>query len=163
MVVKENLDRKKKQKKSMLVWLYGRILWFLIQGCLTVGINLLSALKNFVPVSGKPFYRVPSCLCFRALAHFHLTNTRYENFFKKIITAPVSRRFCRKENCTKTFLVDFRSSRHEVIFKITVLNIWENSLEKIPGRVFLVAKTKGIYYHRCSRGNFLEFFRTNIL
>ena len=32
------------------------------------GINLLSALKIFVPFLGKPFYWVPFCLCFRALA-----------------------------------------------------------------------------------------------
>ena len=28
------------------------------------GINLLSALKMFVSFLGKPFYWVPSCLCF---------------------------------------------------------------------------------------------------
>ena len=53
-----------------------------------------------------------------------------------------------------TFMDNFRNSLPEVFY-----NICENCKENIFGGVFLLLKSKRIYYQECFSGNFIEFFR----
>ena len=57
-----------------------------------------------------------------------------------------------KKTIKTTFMDNFRSSRPEVF-----QTIWKNCKEKILVGVFLLIKSKRIYYHECFPRNFLEF------
>ena len=114
------------------------------------GINLISALKNFVPFSRKTFHVLepqPTILFKEQLIR---------KFFK-IFHYNENDHFCRKRTITTTFSDGFRSSYPEVFFKIASLNDLRNFPRKhLRWRVLLV-KSKRIYCYGFSSDNFVEF------